>query len=293
MLAVEKTQLKPGGYVPKPETDEPKVVPHWAREEVGKDVVTGKLISTSGDFVPSKTVKEATDRLKYQFLKPDEDIINFTKSKEPINLDGLKLSELNSIIHGFERTIGKYNIKLDHIGWNDKKQSVAALYSYLGDHRAVLFQKTATKNTKAHQKKTLKNFDIGRERNVVKQERYLTYKELSPGHHDDIREKITKLNELKRWTVDSTLDNMLVGTVVHEAHHAIYHQNNLRDKWYDNVGRLVGRKLSSELKCASVSEYGMSDMGELFAEVGVAVEFGIKIDPDVKQAYLDTMEGVK
>jgi hypothetical protein len=290
-LGVERTQLHPGGYVPKPDTGKPKVTPHWARKKEDKDSYKDKLVATGGDFVASNTVVEATNRLKHQFLKLDKDIIHFYPTD--IDLKGLELSQLNSIIHGLERTVGKYNIKLDHIGWNDKKQSASALYSYLGHHKAILFQKTATKNVKAHHKKTLKNFELGKDRNIETQERYLRREEVQPGAHGRTREKITKLNALKRWTVDSELDDMLLGTVVHEGHHAIYYSEKLKDKWHDNVERLVGRKLTNELKCASVSEYGMSNMSEFFAEVGVAVEFGVDIDPDVKQAYLETMAGVK
>ncbi len=167
------------------------------------------------------------------------------------------------------------------------------MYSYLGSYRAILFQKTATKSTKAHQKKTLKNFATAKDRNLAKYEKYLGYKEMNPGHHDDLRNRMAKLEKLTRWVVDGDLDNQLLGVVVHEGHHAIYLQNNLRDAWYDNIRTLVGPDLSSNIKCATVSEYGMTEMGELFAEVGVAVEFGVEIDPDVKQAYLNTMETIK
>ena len=112
---------------------------------------------------------------------------------------------------------------------------------------------------------------------------------MSPGHHDDLRKRIVKLEKLERWTVDNDLDDSLLGTVVHEGQHAIYNYNKLGSVWHENVKNLVGPNLSSDLKC----EYGMTEMGELFAEVGVAVEFGVEIDPDVKQAYLNTMETIK
>ena len=291
-VPVERTQLTPGGYRPMPETPGRKATPHWAMVDESKEEAR-TYVSTASDFVPAKNVKEATDRLEHQFLKEEADIIHFTRSREGIDFDGLKLPQLNSIIDGLERTIGKHNIKLDHIGWNEKKQRYAAMYSYLGSYRAILFQKTATKNTKAHQKKTLKNFATAKDRNLAKYEKYLGYKEMNPGHHDDLRNRMAKLEKLTRWVVDGDLDNQLLGVVVHEGHHAIYLQNNLRDAWYDNIRTLVGPDLSSNIKCATVSEYGMTEMGELFSEVGVAVEFGVEIDPDVKQAYLNTMETIK
>ena len=35
--------------------------------------------------------------------------------------------------------------------------------------------------------------------------------------------------------------------------------------------------MNANIKCASVSEYGMSEVKELFAEVGAAISFGIEI----------------
>lgn len=291
VLPVEETQLTPDGYTPRSWRGEPESNPHWAMTDESEE--KRELISTASDFVPSKTIKEATDRLEHQFLKDEEVVARFAAIKNDVSFDGLKLPQLNSIIDGLERTIGKYNVKIDQIGWNERKHKSTAQYTYFGNYCAILFQKTAAKNPKAHQKKVLKNFEIGKDRNLAKYEKYLGYKDMSPGYHDDLRDRIAKLEKLERWVVDVDLDNSLLGIVVHEGHHAIYHYNKLDSVWYDNIRNLVGPKLSSELKCASVSEYGMTEMGELFAEVGVAVEFGVEIDPDVKQAYLNTMETIK
>ena len=51
--------------------------------------------------------------------------------------------------------------------------------------------------------------------------------------------------------------------------------------------------MHTNIKCASVSEYGMSEPKELFAEVGAAVSMGIEIDPDVKKAYIKTMGSIR
>jgi len=86
---------------------------------------------------------------------------------------------------------------------------------------------------------------------------------------------------------------MLAVTAAHEANHAIYYEYDLKAAWERNMTYLVGNKMNNELKCASVSEYGMSSMTELFAEVGAAVAFDIEIDEDVKQAYLDTIGSIR
>jgi hypothetical protein len=290
-MAVEKTQLTPGGYVPKP--NKPGV-PYWGRQ---KEVESGHerevSVSSSVGFTPVKSVVEGIERLQRDFIKTTGDTTSIIK-KFGVNLDGLKLSGVNSIIKGFDKVLGKHDIKIDYIGWNPRKQSGVAYYapSY-GDYKAIKFQKTATKNINSRKSRSTRNFDINKEANIAKHERYLTYKEVSPGSHNRDRHDIALLKACTRWTVDVSLDDMLAGTAAHEANHAVYHVHKLKAAWEHNLTYLVGDKMNKEVKCASVSEYGMSSMGELFAEVGTAVAFDIPIDPDVKQAYLDTIGSIK
>lgn len=256
------------------------------------------LVPLSGDFVPSTTVGEAITRIGNQFIRPPSDEAierNLTFHFDyGIDFGGLKLKSVNSIINGFEKTIGKYGIKLDYTGWNKRKQNVVAKYSRdFGDlHHAIQFQKTATKNVKRTKKETIEAFGINKDKEIEKLERYLTYKEMRSGDRDRDRNKIARFKACSRWTVDCSSEDPLAVTAAHEGMHVIYHKFKLKEKWMDNLTYLVGHKMCDEIKCASVSEYGMSNNSELFAEVGAAVAFGIEIDPDVKQAYLDTIRGI-
>jgi hypothetical protein len=249
-----------------------------------------KVIYTGGDFTPAKSLPEAITRLDNQFISIGPEL---SYVGHGVNLDGLKLDAVNSILRGFEATLGRYNIKMDYIGWNKKKSSCVGLYQKFGDHSTISFQKTATKNVKRDQKKTITNFGSKKVRDLEKWNRYLEMKEAYKGSHIDLHERIEHLEACDRWTVNSMSDDPLAVTSAHEAHHAIFYKYDLKGLWKQNIKLYVGDKMSKDVKCASVSEYGMSNMSELFAEVGAAVTFGIEIDDHVKQAYLDTMESVK
>lgn len=245
------------------------------------------------DFIPAKNINDANERInKFITIKGKE--ITHLKTDYGINFEGLKLDGLNSILMGFEKSFSKYDIKLDYIGFNPRKQNVAAKYEYYhGDiHNSIQFQKTATKNVKKRREQAKENFEYNKKDNIEKMHRYLTYKEMRPGDHDRDRAKIAKYEACKRFTVDVDVDDMLAATTVHECNHAIYYKYKLESKWKDNLTYLVGDKMNNDLKCASVSEYGMSSIVELFAEVGTAITFGVDIDPNVKQAYLDTIRGI-
>jgi hypothetical protein len=96
-----------------------------------------------------------------------------------------------------------------------------------------------------------------------------------------------------KWTISSEADDPLAVIAAHEANHAMYYQYNLRALWEQNLRLYVGDLMYHDVKCASVSEYGMSSITELFAEVGAAIAYDVEIDSHVKQAYLDTIEGIK
>jgi len=239
----------------------------------------------------AKSVPQAISIINDRFINTPETMSTFFSYG--VNLEGLKLEGLNSIIEGFDKTLNRYDVRLNYIGWNKRKQSCTAIYQrFAGSHAGISFQKTATKGVKSKQKKTIKNFSLHKDEKIETWNRYLTYPESSPGHHDDIRARIARLGACNRWTVDSSADDSLAVTAAHEANHAIYYQYSLKNAWEQNMKIYVGDKGCQDVKCASVSEYGMTSMTELFAEVGAAVAFDIEIDSHVKQAYLDTIENI-
>ena len=289
ILASISEKPEPEIVIPEPVVEVKPEVPETVQET---------LVPIIGDFVPSTTVAAAIERIGDQFVRPPSDEAinrNLTFHFDyGVDLKSLKLDGINSIINGFEKTIGKYGIKLDYVGWNKRKQSVAAMYARdFGDlHHAIKFQKTATKNVKKTKKDSIEQFGINKRDNIEKMQRYLTYKEMRPGDRDRNRARIAKYEACDRWTVDCSSEDPLAVTAAHEGCHVVYHKYELESKWEDNLTYLVGDKMQNDLKCATVSEYGMSSIVELFAEVGAAVAFDIEIDPDVKQAYLDTVGGI-
>jgi hypothetical protein len=138
---VPETMSKPT-TVPKPEK---KVVkPEPEPEKVTSVPSTG----------PAKSVPQAISIINDRFINPPETMSTFFTYG--VNLDGLKLEHLNSIIDGFDRTLTEYDIRLNYVGWNKRKQSCTAVYQRFGGLDAgISFQKTATKAGKRKQKERL------------------------------------------------------------------------------------------------------------------------------------------
>jgi hypothetical protein len=241
---------------------------------------------------PAKSVPQAITMINDRFINTPETMSSFFSYG--VNLDGLKLEHLNSIIDGFDRILTKYDIRLNYVGWNKRKQSCTAVYQrFGGSHAGISFQKTATKGVKSKQKKTLENFANNKAENIEKWQRYLTYPEARPGAHEVLHNRIARMEACNRWTIDSSTDDPLAVTAAHEANHAMYYKYNLRALWEQNLSLYLGDLKHHDVKCASVSEYGMTSVTELFAEVGAAIAFDVEIDSHVKQAYLDTIAGIK
>lgn len=251
-----------------------------------------ELIDVKSDFIPAKTMEEANERIN-KFITPVSEENKLQFIKYGVNLNGLKLKNVNSILNGFEKSMGKHGITLTFIGWNERKQRPLAQYNTFASRAAILFQKTATKNVEKTHKKAQNQFEANKIDAINKFNRYLTYKEMRPGDHDRTRDKIAKMEVCERYSVDSSTNDPLALIASHEGQHAIYFKYKLESKWKDNLTLLVGDDMHNNIKCASVSEYGMSSPTELFAEVGAAISFGIEIDPDVKQAYLKTIGSIR
>ena len=252
-----------------------------------------ELLDVKADFIPSKTMEEATGRIN-KFITPVSEENKLSFGKYGFDLNGLKLDNVNSIIHGFEKSMGKHGITLTFIGWNERKQRSLAQYVKFTDLQvSIQFQKTATKGVKKAQKRNQNNFDSNKIDTINDLNRYLTYKEIQPGDHNRLRNKINKMEVLKRWGVQDLTNDPLSVIACHEGQHAIYYKYKLESKWKDNLTYYVGDDMHTNIKCASVSEYGMSEPKELFAEVGAAVSMGIEIDPDVKKAYIKTMGSIR
>lgn len=254
---------------------------HYRMQEVGSDVTGVKTIENN--FIRVTSAELADDISKY----------GLTDIKLGVNLDGLEDKKVESIIGGLEKSIGKYNIKIDYVGWNPVKEKVAAVYKErgIGKHLSISFQKTGTKRSKLVSNKNVKAYQSDKPKRVDKLQYLINEFPIIHGRRD--KGKLEKLKKCNRWLVSDGVDDPLSVLSAHEGFHCVYHQKGIEDKWNENLLKYVGEEGHSDIKCMSVSEYGCSSVSELFAEVGAAITHGINIDPAVKQAFEKTMEGVK
>ena len=271
-----KQRFKVGQKEGKPVVSKPRDV-EWkiVQEDVKKE------------FVPSDTVEEGIERLN-NFIKVDSNVgSELMTGSGSLNFYGIRLCDINSIVNGLEKTIGKYNIKLDHIGWDLEDSGAVGTYrrTYDDKYNAILINKQRTENSKEATKESEDAYKLHREKQIKNWS--------TPPVNEYAHGMIEKLQTLNRFAMNDTSADEISVTIAHEGHHAIYDKYKLKNIWKNNMMHYVGEEMNNDIKCATVSDYGMSDIEELFAEVGAAVAFDIKIDPDVKQAYLKTMESIK
>ena len=254
----------------------------------------GKSIDISPEEKRKIVIRDIEDRFITISEEVDNDIrtLDLHNIAQGVNFDGLKLNHLESIRDGLNRSIGKYNIKINYAGWDLKKNKVFAIYSEFGEgkHLSIGFRKTPTKNPKKNSAKNLKVYQSDK---PLRMDRLKDDYEKYPYSRENIAYRMKKLEKCERWLISDSCDDPLAFITTHEGFHCIYHQKGIKSVWVDNLKKHVGEKINEDIKCVSVSEYGCSSVSELFAEVGAAVSFNIPIDKDVKQAYLDTMESIK
>ena len=126
---------------------------------------------------------------------------------------------------------------------------------------------------------------------------------------DDVIEKYEKkLKMLKderynKWTISTASDDALYTTTKHESWHMIDFQIN---KLKNGQGApmltqggsrsIFGRQLKkfnvTRDEWYFVSEYAGSDIAELWAETGTALDLGIYVPPNIKKAFIATLKVV-
>ena len=242
-------------------------------------------------FIPETDVEDAVVRMNNEFIKSSRRMVWY---KCGTNLDGISLNNINSIIKGFESTIGRYGIRLDHIGWGQHIVESTAKYERIRKYEFIVFQEDDIKNFNQLMSRVKEDFIYYKGIKLNKLADYLKTEEVESCYYDCYCNWIITLTACNRWMVNTgDVEDALAVITAHEGGHAIYHRHSLDAEWEYNVRRCVGNKLERELKCATVSEYAMSSMEELFAEVCAAVTFNIEINNDVKQAYLDTVNIIR
>tara|TARA_R110000823_G_scaffold309869_1_gene434403 strand:- start:2357 stop:3964 length:1608 start_codon:yes stop_codon:yes gene_type:complete len=228
-------------------------------------------------FVPAKSLQEAEERM--------------LKFANNVDFKGLTLSKQNEILNALEDILGKYNskVKVD-IGFQKVKRSSWGIAGYRLENgipsnpQYLRIQKTYSKSAQKLSKKQTEIFLSNKQDRLKKWQDILDRPDLNPERSEYYRNKIQILNSTKRWTIEG--QNSLYTTTAHESFHVVDYTYGARNIFSE---QLIKNNIVRN-EWYQVSEYGGSSIGELWAEVGTAIQTNTNIPSGFIKAFEDTLK---
>ena len=230
-------------------------------------------------FVAAKSLEEVEQRM-----------LKFANS---VDLKGLTLKRQNDILKGLEDVLGKYNVTLKQdIGFFKRKRSSWASAGYRGydannmptNPLYIRFQKTYSKSPDKMSVKNANIFESNKQYRLKQWQDILNRPDLNAERAAYYRNKIEILRSTPRWTIEGS--NSLYTTTVHEAFHSVDYTYGARKIFSE---QLIKNNIQRN-DWYKVSEYGGSKLGELWAEVGAAIQTNTNIPSGFVKSFEETLK---
>jgi len=228
-------------------------------------------------FIPAKTLQEAEERM--------------LKFADSVNFKGLTLKKQNEILNALEDVLGKYKSKVKNdIGFQTKRSGSWGVAGYRLENgvpsnpQYLRLQKSYSKSADKLSKKNAEIFLRNKEYRLKQWEEILNRPDLNAERAAYYRDKIQKLKSTKRWTIEG--ERSLYTTTAHESFHIVDYTYGARNVFSEQL--IKNNILRNEWY--QVSEYGGSTIGELWAEVGAAIQTNTNIPSGFIKAFEDTLK---
>jgi len=243
-----------------------------------KPIITApRVVQQPRVFQPALSLKEAEER--------------FLRFAPRVDFKGLPLDKQNEILNGIEDVLGKYKVTLkSDIGFQTKRIGSWGTAGYRIENgqpsnpQYIRIQKTYAKNSEKLSKENIDNFKRSKDTRLTTWERYSGMSESRGMDKNVYIEKINILKSTERWTIHG--DRALYSTTVHESFHAVDYYYNARKVFAEQLKKYnITRN-----DWYKVSEYGGSQLGELWAEVGTAYQTNTRIPEAFIKAFTDTLK---
>jgi len=278
-----------------------------------KDIVKQKTrLKTKGEsttFNPATTQKEAFTRLESFTKDPvpsaGNALYRIRRNKfqsGPVGFEGLELNKLNSILKANTDVLGKYNIKISDTGYQRKrtKSLGSYLYSFAKPSSpnwtdSIQFQKTfLSGNISNKVKKLNRNVLNLKQKRIDRLKKSIADERRPQVLKNKLKKDLENIKLIKRHNVFESVDDPLYNIASHEGWHAVMRQNELESVWRTNLfkkgSRYEGGKNKSDW--FKLSEYAASDVDELWAEVGSAIDSGLSVPAPLKKIFNETLREV-
>ena len=249
----------------------------------------------------------------------------FSERYGKVSFEGVSKKSISSIAAAIDDTLGKYNIKVSHLGvfrkgMSARKAAAAAFRSKsnIDNQYTIGWQKSFLTGTKKQSERHQKNWLNKKKRNLEYQENRL--KELKsenvPDYYRFTRDEKGKLLSIDqqieiteniidryknpkydKWATYTVVDDPLYAVSKHEAWHQIDFQLNKNGIPITQGGTtrsLFGKQLKkfgvTQEEWYLVSEYAGSDIAELWAETGTALDMKLYVPENIKKAFIATIK---
>lgn len=234
-----------------------------------------------------------------------------------VEFEGANSAMVTSVFSGLAKTLGRYNLKIDQVGWMREVRGGAAAVTITqkdfdsnkikkmihfnrpisrqeqkdGSSGYQLLYLAGKTNRLAAIEKRIKDIEAG----IVKV--YDKEKALAGLAKDKLKESLTK-----RFTISTAGGNIdpIEQNAIHEGWHVVFQEYQLEKTWVEALKKYGIGEFSphsarpiiiESADAASVSEYALKNIEELFTETGSAVAAGITDYSDkIKAAWDETMK---
>ena len=252
-----------------------------------------------------KILGENRDRV---FLSWSEDLV---KKHGAVAFDRTKLANLEIIADAVEDTLGRYGVKVDHLGYFKRgmqtRKANAAAWGR-GDTEHVIGWKRSYVSKPSNIDNKTRNLFSNNRLIKIENDEYLL-KQLQEGAWGKGKNISRQIKEVKdrlkmlrsknynKFSVSSSVKNRLYATSKHECWHQVDYQLYPKGPLCGVRGgdgglfmKMLKKHNVDRLDWYHVSEYAGSSIFELWAETGTALDMGLYVPKGIKKAFIDTIK---
>ena len=300
-----KIQEKGATARPKPK----KIATKKTTRDISKNLLPQERMEnfTNTNELPKHLQKHATGSA---FLSWSRQI---AKKYGVVNFKGISKANMAIIAEALEDTLGRYDIKVDHLGLfkrNMKARNAGAAAWGRGDGNYVIgWKRDYVTNHKKYAEYTNRSFLIKKEKQIERQKRTIARIEKRK-KEGTIRGNVEKLlkdekdrlkmlqnKHFNKYSTSSSVKNSLYATSKHECWHQIDYQLSKDGVplcgYRGGNGGLFQQNLKKykvdRMEWYQVSEYAGSSIFELWAETGTALDLGLYVPKNIKKAFIETI----
>ena len=200
---------------------------------------------------------------------------------DSVDLSGVDSKAMQSIAAGLASSVTKYGGSVSNLGLLPKGKKFLGLAS----GKNIKLNRTEISKAKVRAKERHDSWLENKSVAIATTRKNIA----DPRRKSLLARNEAKLSDLmasNQFSIYNVASDPAAAIVTHEGFHNVYNVRKLKSKWEASVKSST----VSGSDMMAVSEYGASDLAELFAEVGTAIEHNVKIPESLKNIFLEVVK---